>query len=456
MKRRTLVSFALICFVFPVAAQELVTVQEAIVAALQKNYDVRLQQNTAVAALSDNRYSVGIYLPVINADGAYTKNETNSRSVTASDVETVRTGVKSTNMNGAVRLVWTLFDGTQMFATRKRIGLTSERSEIDVRNQMNNTAAQVINAYYIIARQKQQLKAIQEQMSVSEERVKLAERKLQVGTGGKPEYLQAKVDLNAFRTEALLQETRVAQLKDALNGLLGMSLPEPFETTDSIEINLTMTMEEIARDIENTNMTLLSAKKQIEVAEATLWESRAGRSPIVNFVSNYTFNKNENAAAASPVSLLYSRNYGFNYGISVSVPILNGLNVSSAINRAEINLDRQKLVYEQQLAVATVGVRVAFANYNNARRTLIIQEENILLAKENVSIMLESFKRSIATFIELRTAQQSLADAYDRLIAARYDAKLAETELLRLKGCVGGVSARTISFPYSLWRIVIK
>lgn len=436
MKRRILSGLLYFILVLPVSAQQLLTVTDAVVAGLQTNYDVRLQQNAAMTALSDSRYSVGLFLPSINADGSYTKNETNSRSVTASDVETVRTGVKSTNMNGAVRVVWTLFDGTQMFASRKRLLLTAERSEIDVRNQMNNTAAQVINNYYIIVRQKQQLKAIQEQMSVSEERVKLAERKLQVGTGGKPEYLQAKVDLNAFRTAAIRQETLIAQLKDQLNALLGMTLTEPFETTDSIEIDLGMTFEQITQDIESTNISLVAARKQIEVAEATLWESRAGRSPVVNLVTNYTFNKNENAQAASPVSLLFSRNYGFNYGVSVSIPILNGLNVSSAINRSEIDLERQKLFYEQQRALATVGIRVAFANYENARRTLVIEEENILLARENVMIMLESFKRSIATFIELRTAQQSLADVYNSLIAARYEAKLAETELLRLKGAL--------------------
>jgi outer membrane protein TolC len=56
------------------------------------------------------------------------------------------------------------------------------------------------------------------------------------------------------------------------------------------------------------------------------------------------------------------------------------------------------------------------------------------LAKENVVIALESFKRGVATFIELRTAQQSLEDGYNRLINSRYLAKVAETELLRLNG----------------------
>ncbi len=86
--------------------------------------------------------------------------------------------------------------------------------------------------------------------------------------------------------------------------------------------------------------------------------------------------------------------------------------------------------------IAVVGVRNAFVNYDNAKKTLLINEENIILAKENVYIALEGFKRGVTTALDLRTAQQSLADAYNLLIAARYNAKVSETELLRLKGAL--------------------
>ena len=104
------------------------------------------------------------------------------------------------------------------------------------------------------------------------------------------------------------------------------------------------------------------------------------------------------------------------------------------IQQARITIDRQLLLYEQTKVTVNVGVKNAYSNYENAKKVLLIEEENILLAKENLYITLETFKRGHSTFIELRTAQQSLADAYNRLINARYLAKLAETELMRLNG----------------------
>jgi outer membrane protein len=433
MKVRILGSLLGILVLFSAQAQN-VKLEEVVQIALQKNYDVQVLQKTADIAGNDNRYAYGYFLPLINANGNYLKNSNDSRTVTFDDAETLANGARATNTTGSVNLVWTLFDGTRMFATRKRIEELAVLGEANVRNQMMNTTASVINTYYNIVRQKQQLKATNELMAVSEERVKLAEKKLQVGTGGKPELLQAKVDLNSIRSAILVQQTLIQQLKDQLNGLLGMSLPDRYEVTDTIPINLSLTLQEIITGIENTNQSLVVAKKNIDIANIQLRENRAGRSPVLNFVANYNFGQVENEVKVSQFTLAFSRNRGFNYGLNVTVPIMNGMNVNRLVSQSKINIDRQKLIYDQQLTLAVVGVRNAYVNYDNTKQQLLIEEENILLARENVNIALESFKRGIATFIELRTAQQSLADAYNRLIAARFSTKLSETELNRLRG----------------------
>jgi outer membrane protein len=51
-----------------------------------------------------------------------------------------------------------------------------------------------------------------------------------------------------------------------------------------------------------------------------------------------------------------------------------------------------------------------------------------------VDIVLQVYKLNSTTLIQLKEAQKSLLDAQTRLINARYNTKLAETELLRLKG----------------------
>jgi outer membrane protein TolC len=411
-----------------------VSLEEVVALALEKNYDVRVASNFANSAETDYKYSIGALLPVINANGSRTWNTNDQKQELANNTEVERNGIKSNNLSGSVQLTWLLFDGTRMFATRERLAQLEAQGMLEVKNQMVNTIAEVVNNYYNIVRQKQQLNAIREQMLVSEERVRLADRRLDVGTGAKPELLQAKVDLNSQRTAVMQQETIIVQLKDQLNGLVSMQLPRQFEVSDSIVIDLDLREADLVDNIENTNYSLQSFRKDVEIAALLLRERKGERYPFVNFTSAFNYSKTENTVAINPFTPLFNQNKGLNYGFNLNFPIMNGFSNRRNIQQARITIDRQQLRYEQAKMLADVRIKNAFVSYENAKAVLLIEEENILLAKENLYITLESFKRGAYTFIELRTAQQSLAEAYNRLINARYLAKVAETELLRTNG----------------------
>jgi outer membrane protein TolC len=89
---------------------------------------------------------------------------------------------------------------------------------------------------------------------------------------------------------------------------------------------------------------------------------------------------------------------------------------------------------ENQQSLFILDILQAFQDFEFQQRALELEESNILLARENVDIALETYRLGNMTFIQLREAQKSLEDARNRLIAARYGMKVAETELLRLKG----------------------
>jgi outer membrane protein len=232
----------------------------------------------------------------------------------------------------------------------------------------------------------------------------------------------------------LQQQSMIAQLKERLNALVGLQLPAVYDVADTILIDLTLDANDFLNNFENTNFSLQSARQDIRAANLSLQERRAEHLPFINFNASYSFTKTENTRLINPYGTLFFQQRGFNYGFSFSLPILIGFNLRRQSQQARIEIDRQTLLYNQLKTNVNVGLKNAYVNYDNAKRILLIEEETIGLAKENVFIALESFKRGVTTFIELRTAQQSLAEAYNRLISARYNAKLAETELLRLSG----------------------
>src|SRR6478735_836767 len=201
-------------------AQQLVTLQEVIQDALIKNYDILLVRNDSVAAAIDYEYRNVFFLPRLNGTAAKVWNNNDQKQNFSDGTKRERNGIRSSNLQTAVNLNWTLFDGLRMFATRDKYEEFTRLGALNVRTQVVNTVADIINNYYNIVQQKQQLKAIEEQMSISEERVKLADKKLSVGLGSKPELLQAKVDLNAYKAAQLQQRTTIVQLTESLNQVM--------------------------------------------------------------------------------------------------------------------------------------------------------------------------------------------------------------------------------------------
>jgi outer membrane protein TolC len=436
MKHRYLsvLFFFIVLISRPLFAQEVFTVEQVVALALEKNYDVLLSRNASATAATSDKYSWGVYLPTLNATGSTVWNTSRQTNEFADATKNTKGNAKANNIQGSVQLAWTLFDGTKMFATRERLELFAEQGELLVKDQMTNTVAAVVTGYYDLVRQKQQLRAIRELMAVNEERVKLAERKLEVGTGGKPELLQAKVDYNAQRTLALQQEALIQQQKAQLNALIGSQLPPEYDVADTIMISLDIREEDVLGNAENRNFALQAQRKNIMMSSLSVRERRGELLPRLTFNANYSYSRVDNQVLLNPYGQVFSTSNGYNYGFTINIPILNYFNTRSQVELARVTYNRQELLYNQLKLTVDVGLKNAFVAYDNARKVLQVEEENILVAKENVSIALITFKRGATTFVELRTAQQSLADAYTRLIQARYLAKAAETELLRLNG----------------------
>lgn len=419
------------------SAQQILSLDEAIATALQNNYDIRISKNDSMIAALDYSFRYGAFVPQLNIAAGTTWNKNDQKQTLADGTKREQNNIKSHNSNASLNLNWKLFDGLKMFATLEKAEEFIKLGELGIKNQVINTVATVTNNYYNIAAQKQQLKALQEQMQVGEERVKLAQNRLDIGVGAKPDVLQGKVDLNAQKANILTQETLIAQLKEQLNQLMNVAQNTQYDVQDSIPINHELGLGDIQNDIERTNPLLQVAQKNIDIANITLRERKADQYPVLSFNSVYNFTRTDNKTVINPFSPLFNQSNGLNYGFTLAIPILNNFTTRRLIKQAKLDINYQQLLYDNQRSLLHLNVLNAFIAYEQQKKALALEEENILLAKENVSIILQTLRLGAATIIQLREAQQSLELAYNRLITARYNTKLSETELLRLKGSLG-------------------
>ncbi|CUT06796.1 TolC family protein, partial [Candidatus Kryptonium thompsonii] len=188
--------FAVLIFLSPSFSQELLTLEDAINLALRNNYDIKISKNTLEIAL--NNYSLGNagFLPTIDLNFGFSKSSNNTRQEYFDGRAINRTGAASNSLNLGATLNWTIFDGFSNYITYRKLAETQDIAETSSTATSEEIIASVVLAYYDILRQKEILKTLKESISISEQRVKIAEEKYKVGTASKTELLQAKVDLN--------------------------------------------------------------------------------------------------------------------------------------------------------------------------------------------------------------------------------------------------------------------
>ena len=414
---------------------QVLTLEEAISTALKNNYNILLARVDSTAAAIDYSYRNAAFIPQINASAGRTWNVNAQKVEFADGRKRDTTGLKNNNLTATVGLNWILFDGLRMFATRDRLAELVVLGELNVKNQVINTVATVVRTYYNVAQQKQQLRAIEEQMSITAERVKLADRRLAVGLGARQELLQAQIDLNAQKAAQLGQRTAIEILKQQLNDVMGVDIARSYDVLDTIPINSSIQLEEVRSVAEANNPELQIARKNIDIANIVLRERKAEFFPTLSFVSAYNYNRqNNNAVVNVQATPLFSLNRGVNFGFTASIPILNNLNTRRLVKQAKLGIRLTELQLDNQRSLLDLSIYNAFKAYQFQMQALQLEESNIQLAKDNVFIAFERYRLGVSTYLELRDAQLSLQSAYDRLIDARYNTKVAETELLRLRG----------------------
>ena len=371
----------------------------------------------------------------INAGSSMASNKT--RQEFANGLNVNQSGVGSQNLNAGAFLTWTIFDGMKMFATKERLNLLEQQGELSMKLEMEQQIELLTLLYFQAVRQEQLMKGIRATIQVNEERIKLYERKLEIGAGSNVELIQAKLDYNAQKSNLLSQKSLLSEYKSNLLALLKTDANASVEVDTIFEFENIKSLEEIKQKIEQSNQSVMLAKRNVQVQTQLLKESQSLVLPRVGLTSAYNFARNENAAGFS----LLNQNLGYNFGVNLSWNIFNGFNTRNqikvgkfAVQNSQIEVDKMKFTF----------YNAAFSAYQkmlNDQEILTLEEENIQLAQEALNISLARLKIGLGNYLEIKESQSTYEESITRLVNARYNLKQSETTIKKLMGTlvtVGG------------------
>lgn len=411
-------------------SQEILSLEDAIKITLSNNYSISIARNES--KISENNSDIGNagFLPSIDASGSYVKSSNDTKQEYFDGRTINRNSAKSTNLTAGVNLNWTVFDGFEMFAALDMLKEMRRIGEDNLKAEIETNIAGVIETYYNLIREKQVLDVLHQTISISEERVRIAESKKDVGSGSKFDLRQAQVDLNEDRSNLLKEELNYEQLKVNLNQLMGRDVSSDYNVSDTIIVEKNLNIDELKNLTLEKNTTLRIAKKDLNLAEINLRIARAEIFPKISLVGGYNYTNSESEAGF----IKSNKNYSLSYGISASLNLFNGLNTRRKIENASIGIESSQLNYNQVKTDIEANLLNTYKKYLNSLQLVQLEEENLNVAQESVDIALEKLKLGNITPLEFRETQRKLIDAKSRLVSAQYDAKAAETELLKISG----------------------
>ena len=420
--------FLLIVSIISVNAQQKLSADEAVSIALKNNYDILVAKNSYDASRINNTPGNAGMLPGVTISAGGNIALSNVDQKYSDGTEGKYPGSHSNSLSSGIGLNWTLFDGGKMFVTKNKLNEIQSLGEIQFKGQVLQTENDVITAYYNVVRQSQQLVSIEEAINSVKVMVNILQTSFGAGLSPKTTLLQAEIDLNVYRENAINQQAVIIAAKRTLNQLLSRDPNTAFDVADSIPVGNLPGRDELIKKLYESNTSVMEFSKLVEIAKLSLRENKSQLLPRLLFNAGYNLSHSNNSIG----SVSMNQSLGPQVGGTLSIPVFQSGNATRQIRTANLQLQSAEYNLESIKLSVNSELQNTLTSYENQLQMLGIEKTNLDLAKENLSITMERLRLGQTTSPELHQAQQSYVDSHTRFIDFEYNLKVAETKLKQL------------------------
>lgn len=412
-------------------AQNVLSLEQIIAAALQNNYDVAIAiNNTNVATNNATKAQAG-YLPNVNLNSGLNYSVNNTKLTFAGGFpDSEIAGAQNTSYNVGVGFSYLIFDGFGRVHTYQ--GLMNTRQITALQSQVisENLVLDIITRYLDIQQAKLNLKAALDNIKISEDRLMRVTIGNENGSKNKLDVLSAQVDLNNDSLNISTIRTAIDKQLASLNTLMGVEPNMPLEIANEIPVPAQKPMDVLSEEALKNNASILLAKATEELAMHQTSVAESNKLPTVNVTGNYGYNNAQNGAGI----VLSQSNLGFSSGLTFTMPIFNGYQLTTALKNAELSHTNKELELKKAKLSIQNQLRNAELDISLLTKTIDTQEKTVMLAKTALERAQLSYNAGTITFNDLRIAQLSVLVAQNNLNQAKINLVKVYYTAARLAG----------------------
>lgn len=397
------------------------TLSSALEQALANNYGLIISRaGLDVAEINNNWGTAGRY-PTIGFDAS----DNNSYELNSS--------VYTNRLSAGVGLNWLLFDGFRVNITKSKLENLEDLTSGHLAVQVMSTIEDIIQVYYSVLLQKEQLKVLETVMQLSEDRYQYEMKKKSLGGSVTYNVLQAKNVYLTDKANFMNQEMLVRNTTRNLNFMMGVEPSQAWEFTESFEADTTdFILADLLSKMKSDNQALKNQYTSLLLKENETSLQKSAYYPSVSLGAGmdygHTWSYSGGSQTLNNESIMPYGNVRLSFDIYSAGVRKRGVEI------AKINEEVAKVEIDQ-MEHALTNELFNLYDYHTVRLELLnVADENLEAAELNLSISEDKYRSGVINSFNYRDIQLIyLSVSYQRLQAV-YNLISSKASLANITG----------------------
>ena len=414
----------LMAFVGYTHAQNVWTLDECIQYALEQNIDLKKTQLARQQAEYQYNMSKNAWLPTLSANAGESLGFGQSPSYTG-----VYISDNSSSASFGANLSLPLFEGLSLYNTAKADALNLQATEMDEKAAQLNLKLNVMSFYMQVLYAKEQLEIARRQTELSTEQLQKTQQLFENGRVAEADVYESRAQLATDQANLTQMETDLALSLLTLTQTLEIEDGEDFEVSDpeaffadqSPELDTPQSTISLALmnqpSMEAARLRLQKSHYDLKVAKSAWYPSLGFYAGYSNGLYHYFSDNYPN----TPVSEQLKRNSRAQLGVSLNIPIFNGMKTKYRVKMTELSIDDQQLNLENTAKTLRKEIRQAYGNAKAAQQKMAAMENSLEASRVAYDYTKAGYDMGKKTLLELNESKTRFHKAESDLLQARYE-----------------------------------
>lgn len=396
------------------------TLEECVDYAIKNNISIKQSELDLKTSDVEKMEAIGGFLPTLSANATYSMNTGASINPVTNQFQNQTFKSFSAAANSGI----TLFNGLANWKTLQRSKINQIANTYRLGKMKDDIALSVANSYLQILFNKEQLKVLISQNSITKDNLKRTQQLIDAGSLPAGDIFELQATDATQQQQIISTENTLLISKIALSQMLLIEDYASFDISDEV-IDLPMT------DLSNeTPQTILVKAKEsvndikialsnVEIAKKDVSISRSSYLPSLSGFIGYNTRWSESTPFnfADQLSLFD----GTAIGLQLNVPILNGFATRGRVERAKINQERTEYQLKQTELDLETNVYQAYNDVINAKKSFEAAQKTLEARKQAFGFSKERYEVGLLNTFDFSQSSIALDNAQSEVLRTKYD-----------------------------------